>query len=139
MASCGQVLGLQQLTILSYCVETVLKFSDFAMPLVVHLVSQPSAQQACLLTSGLFASGIFSRRTLTMASGYAGLAPGRPGRDPNGNGPFDCHGVLAPDPACCSFLGQVRNAKRIQKKCQNSLKDRELGPSNCLLNLCDWF
>ena len=34
-----------------------------------------------------------------MASGgYAGLAPGR-GRDPNGNGPFDCYGVLAPDPA----------------------------------------
>ena len=62
-------------------------------------VKHSTAGQACLLTSGLFASGIFSRRTLTMASGgYAGLAPGR-GRDPNGNGPFDCYGVLAPDPA----------------------------------------
>ena len=48
-----------------------------------------------------------------MASGYAGLAPVRPARDPNGNGPFDCHGVLAPDPAwCCGFLGRVGNAKR---------------------------
>lgn len=27
-----------------------------------------------------------------MASGYAGLALVRPARDPNGNGPFDCHG-----------------------------------------------
>ena len=52
-----------------------------------------------------------------MASGYAGLALVRPARDPNGNGPFDCHGVLAPDPAwCCGFLGRVGNAKRIQVK-----------------------
>ena len=122
------------------------------MPLVLHLMrlmssTAPPDRLACWPVASLPVASSLDELWRWPVEAMQGSPQGR-GRDPNGNGPFDCYGVLAPDPAWCSsiFFFLEGGGQKLEmpsgpkwRKCQNSPKDREARSKQCSSESCDWL